>query len=283
TSGDYPQAEASLRKVVQLLEGDRERDRCGLAGFPAAMARGELAMALAERGEFEEGIVHGEEGIRIAEALNHPFSWVVASWGPAYLYRVRGEFPHAVRLLERALALCREWDLLQPFWITSGFLASAYALSGRVADGLSLVDEGLKAPAHWQALIAGQLGKAYLLANRLDEALASADRALTLAREHGQRGYEAWALHLLGEIASHQVPQAVEPAEGHYRQAMKLAEELGMRPLIARCHLGLGQLYRRGGQAEQAQTHLSTARTMLREMGIRFWLEQAGAELRGVA
>jgi len=283
TSGDYPQAEASLRKVVQLLEGDRERDRCGLAGFPAAMARSELAWALAERGAFEEGIAHGQAGVRIAEVLDHPFSWVVASWGPANLYRIQGEFPHAVRLLERALALCREWDLLQPLWITSGFLASVYALSGRVADGLSLVDEGLRAPAHWQALIVGHLGEAYLLANRLDDALASADRALTLARERGQRGYEAGVLHLLGEIASHRVPQDVSPAESHYRQAMGLAEELGMRPLVARCHLDLGKLARRTGQPQRAQEHLATATTLLREMGMRFWLEQAEAELRGVA
>jgi tetratricopeptide (TPR) repeat protein len=168
-------------------------------------------------------------------------------------------------------------------WITAGFLGSVYALSGRVADGLSLLDEGLRAPAHFQTLITGHLGEACLLADRLDDALASAGRALTLARERGQRGYEAWALHLLGEIVSRREPQVVEPAEGHYRQAMGLAEELGMRPLIARCHFGLGQLYRRGGRPEHAQTHLTTAMTMFREMGMRFWLGQAEADLRMVA
>ncbi|HSB77896.1 MAG TPA: adenylate/guanylate cyclase domain-containing protein [Candidatus Methylomirabilis sp.] len=280
TSGDYRQAEASFRNVVQLLEGDRGRDRCGLTGFPAAIARGYLAWALAEHGAFEEGIAHGQAGVRIAEKFDHPFSWVVASWGPAYLYHIRGEFPHAARLLERALALCYEWDLPHMSWITAGFLGSVYAWSGRVADGLSLLDQGLRAPAHWQTLIVGHLGEACLLADRLDEALASAGRALTLAREHGQRGYEAWVRHLLGEIAAHRVPQAVEPAEGHYQQAMKLAEELGMRPLIARCHLGLGQLYQRGGRAEQAQTHLTAARTMFREMDMGFWLKRAQAEVK---
>ena len=163
-------------------------------------------------------------------------------------------------------------------WITAGFLGSVYALSGRVADGVSLLDEGLRAPAHFQTLIIAHLGEAYMIADRLDDALASADRALTLARERGQRGYEAWVLHLLGEIASRRVPQDVEPAEGHYRQVMGLAEELGMRPLIARCHLGLGQLYQRRGRAEQAQTHLTPARTMFREMAMGFWLERAEAE-----
>jgi len=283
TCGDYRQTEASFQNVVQLLEGNRACDRCGLTGFPAAMARGYLTWALAERGAFEEGIAHGQAGVRLAEVLDHPFSWVVASWGPAHLYRIRGEFPHAVRLLERALALCHERDLPHMAWITAGFLGSVYAVSERVADGLSLLDEGLKAPAHWQALMIAHLGEACLLADRLDDALASAERALTLARERGQRGYEAWVLHLLGEVASHRGPQDVEPAEGHYQQATGLAEELGMRPLIARCHLGLGKLARRTGQRDRAQEHLTTATPLLREMGMHFWLEQAEAELRALA
>ena len=54
-----------------------------------------------------------------------------------------------------------------------------------------------------------------------------------------------------------------------------LAGELGMRPLVAHCHLGLGKLYRRTGERERAREHLSTATTMYREMDMRFWLDQA--------
>src|SRR4029453_19543662 len=105
TSGNYRQAETSLQKVVHLLGGDRSRDRCGLSGFPAAMARGWLAWALAERGAFDEGIVYGQEGIRFAEALDHSYSWIAASWGPAHLYCLRGEMSQAIRLLEHARSL----------------------------------------------------------------------------------------------------------------------------------------------------------------------------------
>ena len=107
--------------------------------------------------------------------------------------------------------------------------------------------------------------------------------ALTLARERGQRGDEARALRLLGEVASHPDPPDVETSEAHYRQAMSLADELGMRPLVAHCHLGLGKLYRRTGKRQEAQEHLSTATTMYREMDMRFWLEQAEAEMRELA
>jgi Tetratricopeptide repeat len=65
----------------------------------------------------------------------------------------------------------------------------------------------------------------------------------------------------------------------HYQAALSLAQDLGMRPLIAHCHLGLGKLNRRTGKREQAREYLTTATTMYREMDMRFWLEQAEAEL----
>jgi hypothetical protein len=65
-----------------------------------------------------------------------------------------------------------------------------------------------------------------------------------------------------------------------YRRALALTEPLGMRPLAAHCHLGLGKLYQRTGKQSQAREHLSTATTMYREMDMSFWLEQAEAETR---
>ena len=57
------------------------------------------------------------------------------------------------------------------------------------------------------------------------------------------------------------------------------ANEPGMRPLVAHCHLGLGRLYRRTGQRDQAQEHLTTATMMYHEMEMRFWLDKAEAEM----
>ena len=87
-------------------------------------------------------------------------------------------------------------------------------------------------------------------------------------------GFAAHALHLLGDIATHPDRFDAERGEAHYRKALALAEPRGMRPLVAHCHLGLGKLYRRTGEREQAQEHLATATTMYREMDMRFWLEQ---------
>jgi tetratricopeptide (TPR) repeat protein len=127
-----------------------------------------------------------------------------------------------------------------------------------------------------------ELGEAYLLANRLADAQGAAKRALTLARQRGERGYEAWALRLLGEIASHHDPPEAESAEAHYRQAMTQAEGLGMRPLLAHCHLGLGKLYRRIGHRALAEDRLATATTLYRELDMGSWLEKAEAEMKGL-
>ncbi len=98
-----------------------------------------------------------------------------------------------------------------------------------------------------------------------------------------ERGHQAWALRLLGELHSRRDPPDAEKAEDHYGRALALADELGMRPLVAHCHLGLGKLYWRTGNRQQAQEHLTTATTMYREMDMRFWLEQAEAEMGGLA
>ena len=84
-----------------------------------------------------------------------------------------------------------------------------------------------------------------------------AERALNLSRERRERGFQAWALRLLGETAAHRSPPEVEPASDHYRQALALAEELGIRPLQAHCHLGLGTLYTKTGRQEQAHAALA--------------------------
>src|SRR5260370_40000880 len=81
TSGDYRQAEKVLRKVVELVHGERQGDRCGLAALPAAMARGYATWALTELGAFDDGITLGEEGVRTAEAIDHPYSRIGAARG----------------------------------------------------------------------------------------------------------------------------------------------------------------------------------------------------------
>src|SRR5262249_48237724 len=102
---------------------------------------------------------------------------------------------------------------------------------------------------------------------------------LIRARENKEQGDYAWALRLQGELAGHGASDTA-PASAHYHQAISLASQLGMRPLVAHCHLGLGKLYRRAHNRGQAQEHLSIATSMYRDMDMAYWLEQAEPEMR---
>ena len=77
-------------------------------------------------------------------------------------------------------------------------------------------------------------------------------------------------------------PPDAAQAEAHYQQALALAKELGMRPLMAHCHLGLGRLYYQTGRGAQARAALTTAIDLYRAMDMTFWLPEAEAALAQV-
>ena len=158
---------------------------------------------------------------------------------------------------------------------------------GRVAAGLALVEQGVEQQAardrpRFLAPLVVWLSEAYLLAGRLEDARQRAAQALDLARQYQQRGTQSWALWLLGESTARQASPEGGLAAGHYRQALALADELGMRPLQVHCHRGLGMLYTQIGQWEQARTELSTAIEKYKSMAMTFWLPQAEAALAQV-
>jgi tetratricopeptide (TPR) repeat protein len=149
-------------------------------------------------------------------------------------------------------------------------------------DALSLLTQAMEqtmARVEYQALCSLHLGEAYLLAGRLEEAHTLTEQALALARGHQERGQQAYALRLCGDIAARRAPLEAEQAAAHYQQALALANALGMHPLQAHCHRSLGTLYGQTGQGEQARIELSTAIEMYREMAMLFWLPETEAAL----
>jgi tetratricopeptide (TPR) repeat protein len=124
------------------------------------------------------------------------------------------------------------------------------------------------------------LAEAYLFAGHLGDAERLAGRSLEVSRERKERGQQSWALWLGAEIASRRDPPQTQEAVDRYGDALELGQEIGMRPLVAHCHLGLGKLYRRTDEREQAREHLATATSMYSEMGMTYWLEKSEAEFQ---
>jgi tetratricopeptide (TPR) repeat protein len=144
------------------------------------------------------------------------------------------------------------------------------------------MEQATAAESVYQAQCSLSLGEAQVQAGRLEEAYTLAEQALAHARAHQERGNQAYVLCLLGDIAARREPPESEQAEDYYRQALALADGLGMRPLQAHCRLGLGTLYGRMGQVEPARAELTAAIELYRAMDMTFWLPQAEAALSQV-
>ena len=243
--GDYRHATDMLRQAITSLPGESLQARFGTGVLTSVRDRLWLMNCCEELGEFAEGVAYGEEAARIAETVGHIGSAIMAQYRLGQLALCQGAPQLAISRLTHALAQCRAADAL--IWVpaASANLGLAYALSGQIVEALSLLDqiEVRETPAMGGSGVMLKMGEAYLLASRVADAQRLAERALALARDRKERGHQAWALRLWGEIAAHHDPSEFESATAHYRQALALAEELGMRPLQAHCHLALGSLY----------------------------------------
>ena len=237
-------------------------------------------------GAFAEGRRHGEEALRLATLEGRGVTPLIAHGCLGYVYLTQGDLAPAIRVLEQGLALCRasgNLDWLRGIMASLGF---ASALQGRLAEGRALLEEAISVVYPYRraakTLWVAWLSEVCRLAGRGEEAWQHARQALDLARQQKDRGEEAVALHQLGVVHAHADPPDAAQAEAYYRQALALAEELGMRPLQAHCHRGLGTLYATTGQREQARTALSTAIEMYRAMEMTFWLPETEAALAQV-
>ena len=269
--GDFARSVDLLRETLAALWVGPPPPDSRLPAYLAAWPRAWLALGLSSLGFFAEAIQRGEDAIRVAEAADHPHSVIEAQAALARVHLARGDFEPAIALFERGLTPSRAWNL----WDSSVFsgLGYAYALVGRVAEGLPLLEEAVERGRSIDAMGLGhaarlsRLGEGYLLAGRLGEARERAEQALALARNQKERDNEAWALRLLGAIAARGAPPEIALAEEHYGHALARAEQCGARPLVAHCHLGLGELYRLTDDTAKATGHTTIARDDVRRDG----------------
>jgi tetratricopeptide (TPR) repeat protein len=282
--GDFSRAAELLRGNVEAADREAGTTSMDLRIAPRAW----LAVTLSALGAFPDGRRHGEEALRLATLEGRGQTPITAHACLGDLYLAQGDLEHAIRVLEQGLALCRASAYRGGFLrqIMAG-LGYAAALQGRLAEGRALLEEGLSESLRTgglqgQAYRVAQLSEVCRLAGHGEEAWQYARQALGLGRQQKARGDEAVALHQLGVVRAHADPPDVEQAEAHYQQALALAEELGMRPLQAHCHLGLGRLHGQTGRGDQARAALTTAIDLYRAMDMTFWLPQAEAALAQV-
>jgi tetratricopeptide (TPR) repeat protein len=284
--GEYERAVTLATDNLAVLPADSVYESFGNAAPPSIYDRCLLTMSLAELGRFAEAAKPAAEAIRLVAPTQHAFTVGLVHGAAGWVHFCRGDWAKARPHVEHATAVLRSGNVALQLSLSLASSASVLAQLGEATEALRRLREGEELLVHNVArghvAVVGQLyrrlGQAALVLGRLDDARRLGDRAVEASSR--QPGFAAHALYLLGDIATHPDRFDAKSGEAHYRQALVLAEPRGMRPLVANCHLGLGKLYRRAGKRQEAQGHLTTATTLYREMGMRFWLEQAEGEMQ---
>jgi len=286
-TGDYRQGVRVLRRNVEMITGDRVRERFGLPifpTFPAVTSRERLARCLGELGEFTEAIRVGEEGMRIAEELDHGPSLTAICLGLGIVHMRMEDVERARVVLERGLVVGRRGSIFLYVYSVAAAVGRLDVLAGRVTEGLALINETVseaesKGATLGHALRLAWLAEGYVVIGDYERAWTVAQKAADLSRRHREKGQEAWTLHLLGEIAGRRRPADVESAAHLFEQAMAIAQDLGMRPAVAHCHLGLGELHARAGRLGAAREQLTEALLLFRQMGLASMVERTERQL----
>jgi tetratricopeptide (TPR) repeat protein len=243
-AGRYHEAVGRARDAAGLLGEDV--DRGALGGINQTVsAHVWLALCHAERGEFEAGAAECEAAMRLAahpRCSEHEVLW--SRLGLGRLRVVSGDLAGAIEALAPTLPLC-EGDLAIYLSRIAASLGTAYAGTGRIDEGLALLqraDEHAQAIgfAFGHALVLAQLGGALLSAGDPDRAQEVGLRAVDAALRWGERGNEAWAHCVLGDVAA--ARRDWREADTRYREALAIAEQLGMAPVRGQCSDGLARL-----------------------------------------
>jgi class 3 adenylate cyclase/tetratricopeptide (TPR) repeat protein len=237
--------------------------------------------AYAALGHFEHALMSGRDALRAAMETQHPASLLVAQDHLGYAHLLHGDLHAAVPLLERALAVATEHDLLHGLIRASSRLAYVLALLGEGARGLGLLDKVLgryTARATPPVRAYGTTtASAYLAAGAYEDARAEIQQGLAAAAERHARGHLATLQRLAAEVLEHDDDFA--EARACLEEALAIAAEQEMRSEVARCHLALGRLSLRSGRCQEARTHLTMATAMYRAMGMTYWVEKAEAAM----
>jgi class 3 adenylate cyclase/tetratricopeptide (TPR) repeat protein len=264
--GEYRAAVKLLNESIVALDAEARHEFLGLPAPAGVFFRAWLVWSLARRGDFIEGRRRGLEALDIAVNIEHPLSLAVAHYSIGVLALFQLDFPRAVSALEASFDLCARWNLRAWFPNIASHLGYTYARLGRPDEGIELLQKAIyriSSPYDVSGEIS-MLAEALLLAGRPDQARENGERALAMARAHQERGNEARARWALGEVIAHESADRVCVALEHYREALTLAIELEMRPLVAICNASLARLYTATGQ-EAAAIEAHAAAEALRD------------------
>ena len=226
-------------------------------------------------GQFEQAFVRSREALEMATEMERPYdlSYAHAAQGLAHL--TVSELDKAICHLEEASRISRAYEIMLLVPHATRYLARAYALAGKLDEAEKLLVEAVQ-QTRSQSLAAlwgwcsATLGFTRALAGERGEAKALLNEVLEFAHGRGYRPLEAHTLRLIAviEAAGCDHAENTQSGEQWFHNAASLARKIGMKPELAHCHQGLGDLLANTRRAAEARGELRTALELYSSMGM---------------
>lgn len=229
-----------------------------------AMTYGYSALLLAVRGEMNRALEDGKHGLELAEEIEHQ-QWMISNaFAVSGAYLELLDFEEAQTRFEWALATAKVIN--SPFVISmaSGFLALVHTAKGDYAESAQLLADvlGPDTPMETigQRLAWFSLAHLKLARGSAEEALHIADRLMLTTPNLQEEGLRSipYLAHLRGLALL--ALRRYNEAEVCLQESVEGAAALGFQPILWRCELALGQLFRALGKREEARECFEQAR-----------------------
>jgi predicted ATPase len=266
--GKLKDAVAVLKPDAAQLMGEMRLKYAGTTGTTSVLYLTSLANACSFIGDFEAASAYSQQACAIADEIKRPYDLSYARLALGVLCLVRGDAGSAIERLEAALHHSRTADIQILFASIARFLGAAYALADRCEEAKELLEEAgsycrAKSLTTFEVWCDASLALAHAVSGSA-EAADRAEKALEAARRCGVRTVEPQLLRIRGRLLS----EHGQEHEAAFREAIAVAQSLGMLPELAACHEELGSALLRSGRLDDAGSELHTAQDLHRKLAL---------------
>jgi tetratricopeptide (TPR) repeat protein len=228
-------------------------------------------------GNFSEGKLFLEKGLRFADEINHRASLGVTEMIFGWFYNAKGEGEIAVKHFQNAIRYAEEVKYVVLLGVVRAGLGWGYHLLGEQGKARMHTEEGINIQN--DAGIRYHLSRSYFVltmvhfaSGDLSSARISAEKAMELARNCQEKHFEAISKIWLGRILGRDKKSEGSKVRQHIYEGIKVLDELRLKPFSAQGYLFLGELYGDAGKREKALENLQKAEKMFQEMEMDYWL-----------
>jgi len=275
-SGQFLKSSNVAQKVIVLLEKTKkEHESFGTGVNVYAVLHGYYGFDLGFLGNFEEGKVMLEKGIRFASKINNRTGAGLIELMFTAFFFVKGDNKNTIEHSQNAIRYIEEVNFTIILGLAWSALGYGYCLLEELETARKYIEKGLKihnvTGTFWVSLHLMFLGMVYFGLGDLKNAQSSLEEALKLSQENNEKHWEACSGMWLGRILG-KAEASTDDGEEYILQGMKISDELKLKPYSAQGHLFLGDLYSDKGQKDIALENLKKAKGMFQEMGMDYWL-----------